>query len=71
MLSSLLRQNICAFQVEVNDKSSKTTTVEYGGDFGNNQIRNDFQNDLGASRKANSIIQNSFIKKIIFLNSTK
>jgi GTP cyclohydrolase I len=35
-------EHLCVSSRGVNDKSSKTTTVEYGGDFGNNQIRNDF-----------------------------
>ena len=35
-------EHLCVSSRGVNDKSSKTTTIEYGGDFGNNQIRNDF-----------------------------
>lgn len=35
-------EHLCVSSRGVNDKSSKTTTIEYGGGFGNNQIRNDF-----------------------------
>ncbi|WP_339655374.1 GTP cyclohydrolase I FolE [Flavobacterium frigidarium] len=35
-------EHLCVSSRGINDKSSKTTTIEYGGDFGNNQIRNDF-----------------------------
>lgn len=35
-------EHLCVSSRGVNDKSSKTTTVEYGGNFGKNQIRNDF-----------------------------
>jgi GTP cyclohydrolase I len=35
-------EHLCVSSRGVNDKSSKTTTIEYGGNFGNNQIRNDF-----------------------------
>ena len=35
-------EHLCVSSRGVNDKSSKTTTIEYGGDFGNNKIRNDF-----------------------------
>lgn len=35
-------EHLCVSSRGITDKSSKTTTIEYGGDFGNNQIRNDF-----------------------------
>ncbi len=35
-------EHLCVSSRGVNDKSSKTTTIEYGGQFGDTQIRNDF-----------------------------
>ncbi|MCG9792356.1 GTP cyclohydrolase I FolE [Flavobacterium algicola] len=35
-------EHLCVSTRGVNDKSSKTTTIEYGGQFGETQIRNDF-----------------------------
>ncbi|WKL48949.1 GTP cyclohydrolase I FolE [Flavobacterium pectinovorum] len=35
-------EHLCVSTRGVNDKSSKTTTLEYGGQFGDNQIRKDF-----------------------------
>ena len=35
-------EHLCVSTRGVNDKSSKTTTVEYGGQFCDSQIRNDF-----------------------------
>jgi GTP cyclohydrolase I len=35
-------EHLCVSTRGVNDKSSKTTTLEYGGQFGDTQIRNDF-----------------------------
>lgn len=35
-------EHLCVSTRGVNDKSSKTTTLEYGGQFGDIQIRNDF-----------------------------
>jgi GTP cyclohydrolase I len=35
-------EHLCVSSRGVNDKSSKTTTLEYGGQFSDTQIRNDF-----------------------------
>jgi GTP cyclohydrolase I len=35
-------EHMCVSTRGVNDKSSKTTTIEYGGQFGDTKIRNDF-----------------------------
>jgi GTP cyclohydrolase I len=35
-------EHLCVSTRGVNDKSSKTTTIEYGGQFSDTQIRNDF-----------------------------
>ncbi|WP_281638082.1 GTP cyclohydrolase I FolE [Flavobacterium marginilacus] len=35
-------EHLCVSTRGVNDKSSKTTTIEYGGQFADTQIRNDF-----------------------------
>lgn len=35
-------EHLCVSTRGVNDKSSRTTTLEYGGQFGNTQIRKDF-----------------------------
>lgn len=35
-------EHLCVSTRGVNDKTSKTTTLEYGGQFGDPQIRNDF-----------------------------
>jgi GTP cyclohydrolase I len=35
-------EHMCVSTRGVNDKSSKTTTIEYGGQFSDTQIRNDF-----------------------------